>query len=253
MSDLGRILIADDEETFSDSTADLLRKEGYHCDCAPNAAIATEILRKSVYDLLIADIKMPGNFQLEFIKEVPKIVKELPVILVTGYPTLDTAIQSFGLPVVAYLVKPFEFNVLFSHVQTTIKNSRIHRTLHIMNQRLQEWRTSLASIESTLTPSSRTPPISHVDAFLSLTFENIIDVLSDLRHVTESFTMQNIPHEVCHLFNCPRLNMFTEAVSETVEILEHSKGKFRSKELGELRKKLDSLLKNNVSQKAISE
>jgi DNA-binding response OmpR family regulator len=253
MSDLGRILIADDEETFLDSTADLLRKEGYFCDCAPNASTASDMLRKSHYDLIIADIKMPGNFQLEFIKEVHQIVVGLPVILVTGYPTLDTAIQSFGLPVVAYLVKPFEFEILMSHIQTTIKNARIHQTLHVMNQRLQDWRTSLSSIESALTPSIRTNQVAQVDAFLSLTFENIIDVLLDLRHVTESFTAHNMPQEVCHLFNCPRLNIYIEAVAETVEVLERTKAYFRSKELGLLRKKLDTLMKENLPQKPPSE
>ena len=94
MSELGRILIADDEETFLMSTADLLRNEGFECDCAPDATSAAQMLRSGDHDLLIADIKMPGNFELEFIRDLPQIAEGLPVILVTGYPTLDTAIQS---------------------------------------------------------------------------------------------------------------------------------------------------------------
>ena len=45
MGDLGRILIADDEETFRNSIADLLRRGGYQCDCAPDAIVAAELLR----------------------------------------------------------------------------------------------------------------------------------------------------------------------------------------------------------------
>ena len=52
MSNLGRILIADDEETFRHSIADLLHREGYECDCAPEAIAAAEILRRTNYDLL---------------------------------------------------------------------------------------------------------------------------------------------------------------------------------------------------------
>jgi DNA-binding response OmpR family regulator len=50
---LGRILITDDEETFLNSTADLLRREGYECDCASDAETAIGMLKTSRYDLLI--------------------------------------------------------------------------------------------------------------------------------------------------------------------------------------------------------
>jgi len=121
MTDLGRILIADDEHTFLDSMADLLRREGHQCDCAPNAIVAADLLRRNDYDLLIADIKMEGNFELELIRDIPQIAGGMPVILVTGHPSLKSAIQSVQLPVVAYLVKPFEFKELLIHVQSSIK------------------------------------------------------------------------------------------------------------------------------------
>ena len=122
MTKLGRILIADDEEIFLNSMADLLRREGYECGCAPNAIVAAELLRSNDYDLLIADIKMEGNFELEFIQDLPQIATGMPVILVTGYPSMKSAIQSVQLPVVAYLVKPFEFKELLEQVQKSIKN-----------------------------------------------------------------------------------------------------------------------------------
>jgi two-component system NtrC family sensor kinase len=122
MTKLGRILIADDEETFVNSMADLLRREGYECGCAPNAIVAAELLRSNDYDLLIADIKMEGNFELELIQDLPQIAAGMPVILVTGYPSLKSAIQSVQLPVVAYLVKPFEFKELLEQVEKSIKD-----------------------------------------------------------------------------------------------------------------------------------
>src|SRR4030042_6214874 len=101
MGDLRRILIADDEETFRNSLADLLRQAGYQCDCAPDAIVAAELLHSAEYDLLIADIKMQGNFELEFIRALPQIAEGMPVILVTGYPSLRSAIESIQLPVAA--------------------------------------------------------------------------------------------------------------------------------------------------------
>ena len=121
MAELGRIVIADDEETFLYSTADLLRKQGYQCDCALDAAAAAELLRANDYDLLIADIKMPDNEELEFIQGIPLIAEDMPIILVTAYPSLYSAIQSVQLPVVAYMIKPIEFDELLVRVQRSIK------------------------------------------------------------------------------------------------------------------------------------
>jgi len=115
-----RILIADDEESFLYSTADILRREGYECSCASDARAAMEMLKEESYDLLIADIKMQGNSDLEFIKNLPQIAEGLPVILVTGYPSLNSAIESIQLPVVAYLVKPFELNDLLVRVKDAV-------------------------------------------------------------------------------------------------------------------------------------
>jgi len=128
----GRILIADDEESVLLSTADLLRIEGYECACAFDAKTAVHMLRKKKYDLLIADIKMQGNSDLQLIKKLPEIVGTMPVILVTGYPSLSSAVQSMRMPVVGYLIKPFEFSELLSMTQSTIAGKGIQlRAKHL--------------------------------------------------------------------------------------------------------------------------
>ena len=102
MSKLGRILIADDEETFRSSTADLLRRDGYECNCVPDAGEAVKELREGSYDLLIADIHMPGNPELELVREIPVIAEGMPVLLVTGYPSANSAIEAIKLNVTAF-------------------------------------------------------------------------------------------------------------------------------------------------------
>ncbi len=120
MSQTGRILVADDQATFLESTVDLLREEGYECDGAADAFIAEKLVRQKRYDLLIADIKMPGNMRLELISKLREIAEGLPVILVTGYPSLDTAIKSTRLLVVGYLLKPVNFDELLKLVRESI-------------------------------------------------------------------------------------------------------------------------------------
>jgi len=245
MGDLGRILIADDEETFRNSIADLLRRGGYQCDCASDAIVAAELLRSADYDLLIADIKMQGNFELEFIRALPQIAEGMPVILVTGYPSLKSAIESIQLPVAAYLIKPFEFEELLVQVQISVKNYQFFKTVRDHRKRLADWSEDLKGIEEAekiIPPSESSTPI---DDFLTLTFHNIAGALSDLKHLTESFsTGSSSQQEACHLLNCPRLNTLNKTLVETIDILEKTKSAFKSKELGNLRRNLEELVKD---------
>src|SRR5207244_2354984 len=104
MSDVARILIADDEETFLQSMGALLRREGYACDCVRDAREAAAALEKVAYDLLITDIYMPGNAELEFLHDLQSRGAIIPVIVVTGYPSVPTAVASLRLSVVDYLI-----------------------------------------------------------------------------------------------------------------------------------------------------
>jgi CheY-like chemotaxis protein len=87
-----RVLLADDEDTFRRSTARLLEQEGYRCDCAQDSQEASRVLTKE-HDVLISDIRMPGNIQFEFLREVRSRFPLLPIVLVTGYPSVQTAVE----------------------------------------------------------------------------------------------------------------------------------------------------------------
>ena len=119
---LGRILIADDEKTFLAAMAQLLCNEGFECDCAEDATEVLEKLSKKTYDLLIADIKMPGNSNLELIRQLSQTAPAVSIILVTGYPSQQTAIEAVQLPVAAYLVKPVDFPQLLQKNNISRKN-----------------------------------------------------------------------------------------------------------------------------------
>ena len=245
MSESGRLLIADDDETFLLSTADLLRREKYHCDCAADADAATDLLRTNHYDLLISDIKMPGNGKLEFVRSLPHAARGLPVILVTGYPSLDTAIESIQLPVVSYMVKPLDFEELLERVRTGMQFSGTYEAVHAGRTRLQEWNRDLANLQQLLRiPRGDAAPLS-TSTFLDLTMRNVVGALSDLKNLTEGIAMRQGEPAACHLLNCPRPAALVEGLKEAISALEKTKRAFKSKELGELRHKLEGLLRES--------
>ncbi len=116
-----RILIVDDEESFSKSTAHILEEEGYVCHCASNADEGLAALALEEFDLVLADIRMPGNdTNLEFFRQVHDQYPDIPLIAITGSPSLDTAIRCIRFKVSDYLVKPFEVDALKECVKTCL-------------------------------------------------------------------------------------------------------------------------------------
>ena len=104
-----RVLIVDDESSIREMLSKTLALAEYEVDTAPDAAAALNLLRLSntPYDLLIADLKMPGMDGLSLIRQVKQIRSRLPIIIITGFSTESSAIEAVNLGVAAYLTKPF--------------------------------------------------------------------------------------------------------------------------------------------------
>jgi len=102
-----RILVVDDEASIRDLLAKTLALAEYEVDVAPDGRSALERMRLYPYDLLIADLKMPGIDGLTVIKEAKRYKTDLPVIIITGFSTESSAIEAVNLGVAGYLTKPF--------------------------------------------------------------------------------------------------------------------------------------------------
>ncbi len=131
-----RILIADDEETFRQTTAELLAGDGYQVAQAADGHRARELLEREAFDLVIADLKMPGNADLSLVRAVERLSPGVPVILVTGYPSIASAIAAYDLPVVAYLIKPFDYRLLLAHLRQALQERDEARERERLQQRL---------------------------------------------------------------------------------------------------------------------
>ncbi|HEX9894992.1 MAG TPA: response regulator [Gemmatimonadales bacterium] len=241
----GRILLADDEPTFVEATAELLRLENYECDTVSDGRTALERIAQATYHLLISDLMMPGNDDLSLIRQLAERAGGLPVIILTAYPSTRTAIASIELPVTAYMVKPVSFGDLLGKVDVAVSRFRAFSAMREAEQRLRECGQALHSISETSVATG--PSGETVDAFLALTLRNVMGSLNDLEHLGRALTRQTRvegPHP-CQLINCPRGLQLRDAIQETVRVLEETKGSFRSKTLGTLRRQLELLLEYN--------
>jgi excisionase family DNA binding protein len=104
-----RVLVVDDEASIRDLLAKTLALAEYDVDTAPDGSAALDRLRESrgAYNLVIADLRMPGMDGLTLIREVKQINPNLPIIIITGFSTESSAIEAVNLGVAGYLTKPF--------------------------------------------------------------------------------------------------------------------------------------------------
>jgi DNA-binding NtrC family response regulator len=118
-----KILIVDDEPLFLQTTGQLLSKEGAECETAEDAATALGILQEKDFDLILTDLNMPGNLRWELLHAGRRRWSHVPMIVITGVPTLPSAIESLRLGVTDYLLKPVGFPQLLSSIQRALESN----------------------------------------------------------------------------------------------------------------------------------
>ena len=102
-----RVLVVDDEASIRDLLTRTLALAEYEVETAMDGSTALGLLRASDYDLLIADLKMPGLDGLTLIRQVRRVRPNLPVIIITGFSSESSAIEAVNLGVASYSLKPF--------------------------------------------------------------------------------------------------------------------------------------------------
>jgi len=181
---------------------------------------------------------------LELIRELANVAEGMPVILVAGNPSVETATQSIQLPVAAYMDKPLDFEMLLQHVKNSISKYRTYCSFQGTSKRLQEWQKDLESIKNLLSNASETSTSVPVNTFFKLTFRNIADSLLDLEHLIEGYNTNSDEQYACNLLDCPSITKMKKGLTESVEVLKKTKESFKSKDLARLRDKLDTIIKD---------
>lgn len=243
MAEVSSILIADDEEVFRETTADLLRLRGYRCDCVAGAKTALAALDEHPFDLLIADIHMPGSSGLQLAEEVGASHPGLPVMLVTGVPSLDSAIRSVQLPVAAYLTKPLDLESFYRQVDSRIAESTARRVLRDAQHAFAMGAEKLEMLVEEVSSECRSPAANEVARTVNSAIRAVLESLQSLESLWRRYAGPEDAAAIRSLVVSPREAAFQEALEYAVLVLERTRSSFKSKDLGELRLRLSDLLK----------
>ncbi len=128
-----RILIADDEPDVRDLAGHVLRNEGYTVRVAQDGVEALEIARTECFHVLLTDMKMPGMGGLETFRAIRKIDPDIIGVGMTGYGTMEMAIEALKLGFIEFIVKPFTPSNLVQAVNRALTQER----LRLENARLK--------------------------------------------------------------------------------------------------------------------
>jgi len=107
-----KILIVDDEQNMRVALFEALSRNGHEVAVAENGGMALEMIVRQPPELVITDIKMPGMDGLELLRQVKALRPELPVVIMTGFATVDTAVEAMKQGAFDYLLKPFPVEVI---------------------------------------------------------------------------------------------------------------------------------------------
>ena len=239
----GRILLADDDPTSLLLLEEVLRPAGYECICANDAAAAKKVLEESEVDLLISDIQMPGNSELQLLQGLPQLAAGLQVVLVTAKPSFETAALSVRLPVVAYLTKPPNPEELRQIVRNAVASHRAFRLAKLNRHRVQDWAREVEQIENLLCNPPAGVKTEAVSTLISLNLRNLLESLLTVAQLAELLACDDQAAEAAKLLNGARPVVLLDAIRETILALERTKHMFKSKELGDVRRKLENLIR----------
>lgn len=216
------LLVVDDEESVRDSLCNWFIEDGYRVDCAENAKEALHKLEEKNFDIILADIKMPGMDGIEMHRRIKELNKDSIVIIMTAFASVETAVQALKDGAYDYITKPFDPDDL-SHL---IRNATSQIRLKAENETLRNKVISLENIEDIVGKS---------DAMIGVLkeVESVAQSNSSVIITGESGTGKELIARAIHS-NSPRkyfplVSVHCGALSENLlesELFGHEKGAF---------------------------
>ena len=143
MSKLASILVVDDEPIMQEILGDFLREEGYSIDIAGSGEEGIELAQKSSYDCAIVDLMMPGIDGIETMQKLREIDTSLPVIMVTAFASVESAVEAMKRGAFEYITKPFKNDEVLVVLQKAIRTRQLELEVPKLKEEVKTLRKAL--------------------------------------------------------------------------------------------------------------
>ena len=148
MNTSGHILIIDDEASLRQTLARILQRAGHEVTTASTGTEGLSLLGAQTIDLLYLDIRMPDISGLELLKTIHEKYPDLPVILFTAQPDLNSAVEALRRGAVDYLLKPLKPQAVIDRTQTILAAKQTERRKRELQRQIETLQAELTALES---------------------------------------------------------------------------------------------------------
>jgi len=121
-----KILVIDDEPVVLNSCRKVLEEDGFDVYLVPSADEALKAMKKEFFDLLLVDVKMPKHDGIYLMQKVKEKWPDVPIIVMSGYPTTDTITDGAKMGAAAFIAKPFTPDELLETIRQVIQKEDNH-------------------------------------------------------------------------------------------------------------------------------
>lgn len=167
MKIIGNILIIDDEAVLRQTFTRILKQAGHEVTTAADGPEAIKRLDSTRFDLVFLDIRLPGGMDgLEVLKQVHDRHPQMPVILFTGYASLQTAMDAIRLGASDYLIKPVSPEILLERAQAVIAQQAIQRRRREIQEQIAALQEELRLLENSPQELPSPPPRLNSERYL---------------------------------------------------------------------------------------
>ena len=222
MNTQGKILIVDDEEVVRDSLRQWFNAEGYDVTCACCGKEALGSVAEQEFDLALLDIKMPGMDGMEVQSRLREADPELTVIVMTGYATVETAVQSLKQGAYDYITKPVDPDELTHLVGKALEHRRTR-------QEVTRLRESLKEIYPTTDLIGNSSGIKRVSEFIEMVAPTDATVLITGESGTGKEVVARAIHAAGRRRHMPMVTIHCGALTDSLlesELFGHERGAF---------------------------
>jgi DNA-binding response OmpR family regulator len=168
---VGKVLIIDDEPVLRNTLGRVLQAAGCQAMTASGGAEAFALLAEQEFDLVYLDLHLPDMDGIQILTEIRQRQPRLPVIMLTGYGTMQSAVDALRLGAADYLLKPFDPDVLTARTRMMLSEQRVERRKDELRQQIMALQSELAALEHVdRRPVSETvaTPANPQDRFLKM-------------------------------------------------------------------------------------
>ena len=129
---MSNILIIDDERAIRKTLSEILTYEGFKVDEAADGEEGWKLFRDKNYDVVLCDIKMPKLDGIEFLKRQQKKMPDVPVIMISGHGTIETAVDAVKKGAYDYVAKPPDLNRLLITIRNALDKNKLSKETRVL-------------------------------------------------------------------------------------------------------------------------